>query len=175
MNDNIPDPFDSDELPRPRQTTARRPPIIVLAAIAGVVLLGLIAGGVWGFAPCVIDTPERVLAAYYADLEQQDALRIASYFESPSAGQNVQAIDDIKNKAEQVLRLVIPDLKLAWKFQDLQYRTIRRATDNQCRSAVIEASARLRVYDSSSEKGVEVDYSVTHTLVRKDGRWYLQP
>jgi len=177
MNDNTASTLfgDSNE-DMPLPPPARQFPWKILLLVAGVVIvLGILAGGVWVAAPCLIDTPDKMLDDYYASFNALDFPKMSSFYTDTNTSQVLQTIGDLKSRAETALKVVAPNFKLAWELQSRTTEVLEKAIDHQCASAIIRVTGKLYVHDANGTLGITLGYDITHNLIRKDGRWYLKP
>jgi len=191
MSDDTMDPFapdintpsiSSDDRPafdfNPAETEWVTPPVAgfpwkMVSVIAGsvVALVLLILAVIYLLVP-LVNPPERVVRAYYLALNAQDYTRMANCFDpdDPLSQNALPMVDNIKRYLETLVKEQLgTKMEIGWEFQGMQYKALERKGDR----ASVEASGRVRLFERNTNMGITLPYRYRHTMVRKQGRWYL--
>lgn len=188
--DDFSDPFadateyaDGDWMPgapaRPRFAGASK---ALLALLVVGVVAGAVAGGYW-LVRRVAASPADTVGAFYDSLNRRDydaAAALIDPQEGVSAGVLANAesvagllIDVVGDELLAELDLEGGDLianligDLQWEFRDMQYEALSQSGEQATVQAMGELTVTVLGYD------LALPWSLTHDLVRRNGRWYL--
>lgn len=143
-----------------------------LAVTVGVLLVAMLALGAWFFlSRGTIESPEPTVRAYYDALEAKDSARMASLMDPDVVSLAENALPLVDKLHEWIQSQTDLGVELGWDFQDLAFEVQNLAAN----SATVQVTGRVRVYEKVTSLGVALPYTWSHTLVKKNDRWYLEP
>lgn len=189
--DDLTDPFQSpnndfEEEWYPDATPAHARAGAAPKALAGVLvallIVGVAAGGYW-LVRRVVASPVDTVRAFYDSLNRRDFDAAAALI-APQAGVSAEVFANAESVAGLLMGIVgdeilaefdieggdlLGDLldALDWEFREMEYTAVEQTGDR----AIVRVTGQLHVTLLGFE--MPVPWDLDHTLVRRDGQWYL--
>lgn len=119
------------------------------------------------------DSPQKVVTNYYKALESSDYDKLREYIDPEKITGNIlptagEIMDSLQKEVKKAIHV---DLEFKTEFQNLTYSTIELQGDH----AKVKVSGNVRLYKEDTIIDLKIPYNWTHELVKKNGRWYVEP
>ncbi|HEY9077716.1 MAG TPA: hypothetical protein VIO61_14375 [Anaerolineaceae bacterium] len=169
------DPFLSTGGKYPRKSNKTLYWIIGIGFAVVILVIILITVGVAAYylLPQYLEKPETTVQKFYEAMSVQD-VALARTFNDPDDPQVIDLLPmltDIKKRFEETARKTINyQLDIGWQFQEMKYTP----TSNDRKTAIVQVSGKVYVFDKTSKIGLTFPYNATHQLVFKNRKWYLK-
>lgn len=166
----------------PAHARALTAPKALAGVLAALLVVGAVAGGYW-LVRRVVASPVDTVRAFYDSLNRRDFDAAAALID-PQAGVSAGVFANAESVVGLLMEIVgdeilaefdieggdlLGDLldTLEWEFRDMEYTAVEQTGDQ----AVVRATGQLYVTLLGFE--MPVPWDVPHTLVRRDGQWYI--
>lgn len=139
--------------------------LIYIGAILG--LIGLAFLVTYLVAPNTFrSAPVRTTIRYYEYLNEENYEEAAKLLE-PGANSWRNLAEEIRSFVEMYLPW---DFPYTWDFVFMEYKASRV----DAKTVLVQVDGNLRIINTESERFLDFPYSKVHTLIKKNGRWYLR-